>query len=64
MLERRTLDGVLGLLRQTPVCSSGNYVLCDGAGRIADVNASWWFMAGPVPLSGEVGQVVEPGILW
>ncbi len=37
MLERRTLDGVFGLLRQTPVCSSGNYVLCDGAGRIADV---------------------------
>jgi isopenicillin-N N-acyltransferase-like protein len=37
MLEQRALDGVLALLRQVPVCSSGNYVLCDGAGRIADV---------------------------
>jgi isopenicillin-N N-acyltransferase-like protein len=37
MLERRTVAEVLGLLREVPVCSNGNYVLCDGAGRIADV---------------------------
>jgi isopenicillin-N N-acyltransferase-like protein len=28
---------VFRLLRSVSVCSSGNYVLCDGAGRIADV---------------------------
>src|SRR5262249_22258359 len=37
MLEQRTVGGVIDLLQQVPVCSSGNYVLCDGAGRIADV---------------------------
>jgi isopenicillin-N N-acyltransferase-like protein len=37
MLERRTLADVLDLLQRVPVCSSGNYVVCDGAGRIADV---------------------------
>ena len=37
LLEQRTIDEVLGLLRRVPVCSSGNYVLCDGAGHIADV---------------------------
>lgn len=37
MLEEHTVAGVLDLLGRVPVCSSGNYVLCDGAGRIADV---------------------------
>lgn len=37
MLEQQGLDGVLDLLGRVPVCSSGNYVLCDGAGRTADV---------------------------
>jgi isopenicillin-N N-acyltransferase-like protein len=37
MLERRTVPEVLELLGRVPVCSSGNYVLCDGEGRIADV---------------------------
>jgi isopenicillin-N N-acyltransferase-like protein len=37
MLEQHTVDEVLGVLRQVPVCSSGNYVLCDGHGCIADV---------------------------
>ena len=37
MLEQTSMDGVLQVLRNVPVCSSGNYVLCDGAGRIADV---------------------------
>jgi isopenicillin-N N-acyltransferase-like protein len=37
MLEEQSLDNVLHLLRQVSVCSSGNYVLCDGEGRIADI---------------------------
>ncbi|MBI1917281.1 MAG: hypothetical protein HYS12_21485 [Planctomycetes bacterium] len=37
MLEQRTVTAILDLLRRVPVCSSGNYVLCDGEGRIADV---------------------------
>jgi isopenicillin-N N-acyltransferase-like protein len=37
MLEQQTVPDILALLRRVPVCSSGNYVLCDGAGRIADV---------------------------
>lgn len=37
MLEQRTVAGVLDVLRRAPVCSSGNYVLCDGQGLIADV---------------------------
>jgi protein-tyrosine-phosphatase/predicted choloylglycine hydrolase len=37
MLECQTLPQVFDLLRSVPVCSSGNYVLCDGDGRIADV---------------------------
>jgi predicted choloylglycine hydrolase len=37
MLERGTLAEVYDLLRRVPVCSSGNYVVCDGEGRIADV---------------------------
>jgi isopenicillin-N N-acyltransferase-like protein len=37
MLECRTLDEILDLLRRVPVCSSGNYVVCDGSGLIADI---------------------------
>ncbi|MGE5195263.1 MAG: C45 family autoproteolytic acyltransferase/hydrolase [Deltaproteobacteria bacterium] len=37
MLEQRNLADVRRLLREVPVCSNGNYVLCDGAGAIADV---------------------------
>jgi isopenicillin-N N-acyltransferase-like protein len=37
MLEQHGVAGVLDLLGRVPVCSSGNYVLCDGAGRVADV---------------------------
>lgn len=37
MLEQRTIGDVLRVLDRAPVCSSGNYVLCDGEGRIADV---------------------------
>ena len=37
MLECKTVDEILDLLRRIPVCSSGNYVICDGGGQIADV---------------------------
>lgn len=37
MLEQDRLDDLLDLLARVPVCSSGNYVLCDGTGRIAFV---------------------------
>jgi len=37
MLEFKTVDEILDLLRRIPVCSSGNYVICDGGGQIADV---------------------------
>src|SRR5262245_26691347 len=36
MLEQRNLMGVRRILREVPVCSNGNYVLCDGNGEIAD----------------------------
>lgn len=37
MLEQRTIQDILSLLGQKPVCSNGNYVLCDGEGRILDI---------------------------
>jgi len=37
MLEQGTLGDVRRLLGSVPVCSNGNYVLCDGNGAIADV---------------------------
>lgn len=37
MLEKTSITQVCGLLRETPACSSGNYVVCDGSGRIADI---------------------------
>ena len=37
LLEQRSLADVLDLMRRVPVCSNGNYVLCDGTGRIVDV---------------------------
>ncbi|MBI5759491.1 MAG: hypothetical protein HZA46_13305 [Planctomycetales bacterium] len=36
LLEQRSLADVRRLLRDVPVCSNGNYVVCDGAGEIAD----------------------------
>jgi isopenicillin-N N-acyltransferase-like protein len=36
MLEQESLPDVFDLLRRSRVCSNGNYVLCDGAGQIAD----------------------------
>jgi isopenicillin-N N-acyltransferase-like protein len=37
MLEQRSLADVRRLLNDVPVCSNGNYVVCDGAGEIADI---------------------------
>jgi isopenicillin-N N-acyltransferase-like protein len=37
MLEQSSLAEVRRLLNDVPVCSNGNYVLCDGAGAIADI---------------------------
>jgi isopenicillin-N N-acyltransferase-like protein len=37
ILEQSSIVGVLELFTKVPVCSNGNYVLCDGAGNILDV---------------------------
>jgi isopenicillin-N N-acyltransferase-like protein len=37
MLEQPDVPAVLDVVARVPVCSSGNYVLCDGGGAIADV---------------------------
>ena len=37
MLECRDLPEIMTVLKSVPVCSNGNYVICDGAGSIADV---------------------------
>jgi len=37
ILEQRSVDDVVRLMRSVPVCSNGNYVLGDGSGAIADV---------------------------
>lgn len=44
ILEQDSLVGVRGLLEKVPVCSNGNYVLCDGKGEILDVELT---SAGP-----------------
>jgi isopenicillin-N N-acyltransferase-like protein len=55
MLEQRNLMGVRRLLREVPVCSNGNYVLCDGNGAIADVELT---TDGPVEISDGDGGVI------
>lgn len=37
ILEQRTLDEVVATMRDFPVCSNGNYMLCDGHRNILDV---------------------------
>jgi isopenicillin-N N-acyltransferase-like protein len=49
MLECRSLAEVVSLLEQVPVCSSGNYVVCDGTGNILDVELT---SAGPFVIEG------------
>jgi hypothetical protein len=48
ILEQRTLDDVVSLMRRVRVCSNGNYVLCDGEDRILDVELT---SAGPNALN-------------
>jgi isopenicillin-N N-acyltransferase like protein len=40
MLECATLDEAVNVLKNVPLGSNGNYVLCDGAGAIMDVEAT------------------------
>ncbi len=40
MLECSTLDQAFDVLRKVPLASNANYVLCDGRGAIADVEAT------------------------
>ena len=44
MLECAAVEQIVGLLDRIPLASNGNYVLCDGAGRILDIEAT---TAGP-----------------
>ncbi len=44
MLECTSLEQAVNLLRTVPLNSNGNYVLCDGQGRILDIEAT---TAGP-----------------
>jgi isopenicillin-N N-acyltransferase like protein len=37
ILEQESVEEVVTLARRLPLCSGGNYVVCDGAGRIADL---------------------------
>ena len=40
ILEQQSLDAVQRLIAGYPVCSNGNYMLCDGAGQILDIEAT------------------------
>lgn len=40
LLELASADECVQVLMTTPVCSAGNYVLCDGEGRIRDVEVT------------------------
>jgi isopenicillin-N N-acyltransferase-like protein len=55
MLEQRNLMGIRRLLREVPVCSNGNYALCDGNGEIADVELT---TAGPIELPDDGAGVI------
>lgn len=44
MLECSMIDQILSIMRKVPLSSNGNYVVCDGQGRIADIEAT---TAGP-----------------
>ncbi|MBM4076700.1 MAG: hypothetical protein FJ267_13810 [Planctomycetes bacterium] len=37
ILEQTSLNGVRQVMSSVPVCSNGNYVLCDGTGEITDI---------------------------
>lgn len=50
ILESRTLADVRDLFSKFPVCSNGNYVLCDGEGRFADIELT---SEGPIEVGDE-----------
>lgn len=52
ILEQSSMEEVLAKMRDFPVCSNGNYMLCDGEKRILDVELT---SDGPFPIedSGE-----------
>ena len=57
MLEQRSLPDVRRLLNDVPVCSNGNYVLCDGLGEIADIELT---SEGPLEMFDEgLGALVH-----
>ncbi|MBS0207250.1 MAG: hypothetical protein JSS49_30605 [Planctomycetes bacterium] len=57
LLERKSLAEVRQLLKQIPVCSNGNYVLCDGHGDIADIELT---SEGPYEISdGGQGALIH-----
>jgi isopenicillin-N N-acyltransferase-like protein len=56
MLEQRNLMAVRRLLREVPVCSNGNYVLCDGNGAIADVELT---TSGPIEIPDDGGIIAH-----
>ena len=52
ILEQQNLGAVRGLMGSYPVCSSGNYVLCDGSGSILGVELT---ADGPAEI-GDAGE--------
>lgn len=57
MLEQISLADVRRMLKAIPVCSNGNYVLCDGQGEIADIELT---SEGPYEVSeGGPGALVH-----
>ena len=57
LLEQRCLADVRRLLKEVPVCSNGNYVLCDGLGEIADIELT---SDGPLEMPAEgLGALVH-----
>ncbi len=55
MLECRDLSEIMNLLKSVPVCSNGNYVLCDGRDSIADVELT---SDGPFLVEARLGSFV------
>lgn len=57
MLEQSSLADIRRMLKAIPVCSNGNYVLCDGQGEIADIELT---SEGPYEVSeGGTGALVH-----
>lgn len=50
MLESASVGQIIGRMNEVPVCSNGNYVLCDGEGKILDVELT---SEGPFPIEDD-----------